>query len=103
MSDEKTPEKAYFDRQYGRLEVNPMGEDCVVNVGTNQTVEIDKLYGPLCALGVRIRLEYKNDVSDWVVERERPKDKKDSACEMEWIEMARWDCQLDFWENENEQ
>lgn len=94
-------EDASFDYRWDILEVNPGYENkhVVINVGVDQTVEIDKLYGPLCALGVRIRLEYNDKCSDWVVEREKPADVNDSGSPMEWVEVARWDCQLDWWKN----
>jgi hypothetical protein len=80
-------------------ELNAGGDSLVtVNCSANQTIEIDKSYGPLAALGVRVVLEYKSGKSDWVVSRERPKDPKDGGSEMEWVEMARWDCQLEWWE-----
>lgn len=72
----------------------------IVNCKANQIIEIDKLYGPLSALGVRIRLEYTNDKSDWVVEREKPIPDNDGKwCDVEWVETARWDCQLDWPKN----
>ena len=66
----------------------------VVNCGANEVIEIDKLYGPLAAHNVRIRLEYKDGVSDWVVESQ---DLKNNT----WKERARWDCQ-DDWPNDEE-
>ncbi len=89
-----------IETHLGAWQVNAGSDDITVNVSANQTVEIDKLYGPLAALGVRVRLEYRGDISDWVVERERPTDKRDGGSAMEWVEMARWDCQLDWWEDE---
>ncbi len=61
-------------------------ENIRVCLGVNQWVEIDKLYGPLAASFVRIRLEYLGDVTDWVVECQNPSTG-------EWEEKARWDCQ----------
>lgn len=88
MSKDKQP---WLDNSHGQWEVNP---DCDssgarINTGANYPVEIDKLYGPLASHLVRIRLEYTNDVSDWVVERQLLEGDA-------WIEMARWDCQLGF-------
>ena len=91
----------WLSEAHGKLEINP-GRDCIVNVGANQVVEIDKLYGPLASLGVKVVLEYKDDKSDWVVSRERPKDPKDGGSDMEWVEVARWDCQLDWWQDDEE-
>lgn len=78
--------------KFGHYEINTMGQKIIVNCGANETIEIDKLYGPLCASGVRIRLEYTAECSDWVVERE----KINNAAASEWIEVTRWDCQLDW-------
>lgn len=78
---------------WGEWEVNAGDGKLTVNCSANQIIEIDKLYGPLAAFGVRIRLEYANDVADWVVEREKL---DDSAEGRQWIEMCRWDCQLDW-------
>jgi hypothetical protein len=83
----KKTEPPWLDHRFGVWEVNP-GESLVqVNVGCNQPVVIDKLYGPLAANPVRIRLEYTEVATDWVVE-----------CELGdiWTEMARFDCQLDW-------
>lgn len=67
-------------------------QGAMVECAGDQTIEIDKLYGPLIACGVRVRLEVKT--GEWVVSRERvPKDG-----ETTWEEMARFDCQesIDF-------
>lgn len=78
--------------RFGRWEVNTMNGGILVCCGANEIIEIDKLYGPLAAHGVRVRLEYKDDKSDWVIESEDLKNEK-------WIERARWDCQ-DGWPEE---
>lgn len=72
----------------GCLEFNPGHEnkECRINIGCNQIVEVDKLYGPLCCSPVRVFLEYKDDVSDWVVQYQ-------NLTTEEWEEKARWDCQ----------
>lgn len=79
-----------------RKEINIGTDDhVVINCMANQTIEIDKLFGPLAALGVRIRLEYKNGVSDWVIEREVPIPESDGTwVDVSWVEVARWDCQM---------
>lgn len=96
-SEESAPwiEKSRF----GHYEVNTMGQKIIVNCSANEVIEIDKLYGPLCAVGVRIRLEYNDKCSDWVVEREKLNDGPEDS---EWIEMARWHCQLD-WPSKSEE
>lgn len=72
-----------------------------INCIANQTIEINKLFGPLAALNVRVRLEYFGDRSDWVVEREKPIPNADGTwSDVEWVEVTRWDCQLD-WPSEN--
>lgn len=85
------------EKRFDRWEVN-IGDDpkVVINCCANQVIEIDKLYGPLAATGVRVRLEYNDTCSDWVVEREKL---SGGSAESEWIEMARWDCQLDWLES----
>lgn len=90
MSDKKV---VYFDPYDCNV-------TCRVNVSANQLVEIDKLYGPLCALGVRVILEYTDEgVTDWVVYREKPVSTIPENNKTEWIEVARWDCQQDWWED----
>jgi hypothetical protein len=88
VSDGKT--KPWMEERFGVWEFHPgYGNEVRVNVGVNQTVEIDKLYGPLAAHGVRVRLEYEGERTDWVVEYKNLKTG-------EWIEKARWDCQEDW-------
>ncbi len=76
--------EAWLSRHLGELEVNPMGEDIRVNVGTNQKVTVDKLYGPLAASEVRVWLD--STTAQWVVEYCNPTTE-------EWEEKARWYCQ----------
>jgi hypothetical protein len=75
--------KPWISEENSIAEVN-LGDAPVVrvNCSANQIIEIDKLYGPLVASGVRIRLQYDDNVIDWVVERE--------ASEGVWEETARW-------------
>lgn len=68
-------------------EVNPDIEGLRVNTGCGVNIEIDKLYGPLAAHKVRIRCE--TNTAEWVVEYQHIDTE-------EWIEVARWDCQLTF-------
>jgi hypothetical protein len=86
MSNQKPETETWIEERNGKVEVNPMGQDVTVNVGTNQRVTIDKLYGPLCASEVRVHLEHTNDKADWVVEHYNLKEER-------WEEKARWDCQ----------
>lgn len=83
--------------QFGVEEVNS-GECSYfrVNCSANQTIEIDKLYGPLCASPVRIRLEYGSNLADWVVEYQNPSTEQ-------WEEKARWGCQESWPEDSNEE
>ena len=84
----KDDDKPRLEKPHETWEVHPgHGVPITVCVGANQIVEIDKLYGPLCSHDVRIRLEYTNDKSDWVVEIRQPE------IDAPWIEKARWDCQ----------
>lgn len=59
----------------------------VVDVHGDQYVEISKLFGPLVACDVRVRLDVAG--AQWIVERERLKLDGDQS----WEEMARFDCQ----------
>lgn len=91
--------KPWLEYRFGKWEVNLQSDTKVlINCCSNQTIEIDKLYGPLSALGVRILLEYiSNSAADWVVYREKfCYDKDGNPLPTEWIEVARWDCQLDW-------
>ena len=79
--------KPWMHFAHGRWEVNPDSVNeagVVINIGTDFNVEVDKLYGPLAAETVRVRLEHKT--TEWVVERYRV----DTDV---WEEKARWDCQ----------
>lgn len=59
-----------------------------VNIG-GAAVEIDKLYGPLSAELVRVRLDH--NTAEWVVERQRV-----DSLEDVWEEKARWYCQESY-------
>ena len=85
MSD---AELGWCEQRFGVPEWNPPSVKAVrVNVSCNQSVVIDKLYGPLCASDVRVRLEYDDaGNTDWVVEYLNPTTE-------EWELKARWDCQ----------
>lgn len=84
------------DERYGVLEWAP--EDCEkplrVFASANQIVEVNKEYGPLAAEDVRVRLEYTDEKTDWVVERYNVETNV-------WEEKARWDCQ-ESWPREQE-
>lgn len=80
---------------HGCWEVNPDSTEEVglcVNIGSNFNVEIDKLYGPLAAETIRVRVESAS--GEWVIERQRV----DTDV---WEEKARWDCQ-ESWPEETE-
>lgn len=87
--DQVSDNEPYFQRRFDRWEITPPMDDksgCVIEIGANQIVEIDKVFGPLCASPVRVFLEYDNDVADWVVQYQNPTTN-------EWEEKARWYCQ----------
>lgn len=64
----------------------------VVEIGANEPVEIDKMYGPLVAFPIRVYVDFAT--VEWVVEREFiPHDDKGNALESEWRIMARFPCQ----------
>ena len=57
----------YIDKEDTEItmRVNKMTILC----GCDQTVVIDKMYGPLCANAIRVHLDY--DSVCWIIERER--------------------------------
>ena len=57
----------------------------VVNISSEPTVEINKLYGPWAVWSVRARLDYAT--TEWVIEQEIW---RGEGCEIEWIERARF-------------
>lgn len=75
------------------LEINPDADlqEVVVNIGS-VAVLVDKLYGPLAAELVRVRLDA--DAAEWVVERQRVDNNT-------WEEKLRWYCQ-ESWPAEDE-
>lgn len=80
--------KPWLHNVDGVWEVNPRNDTEIrINIGSDYNVEIDKLYGPLVAHLIRVRCEVAT--AEWVVERQ-------SLEGDNWIEMARWDCQLGF-------
>lgn len=88
----------WWERRFGTIEFNPgVDETCTVNVGANQEVTIDKMYGPLVGNAVRVRLEYKGEISDWVIESEKiertERDDGGFDDDIKWVERARWNCQ----------
>lgn len=89
----KKPPDIYQDK-FHRWIVSTM-ENLNIDTGANVKIEIDKLYGSLCASSVRVHLEYKDNISDWVIENLNVKTGQ-------WDEMARWDCQKDFDDELNE-
>lgn len=89
--------KPWLSEHSGTPEVN-VGDAPTFRVccGTNQQIEIDKLYGPLCAELVRITLQREGEVADWVVERLNQTTER-------WEEKARWHCQESYPEDEESQ
>jgi hypothetical protein len=57
-----------------------------VNIGSSQTVEIDKMYGPLIFASVRVRADAST--CEWVVERE-------TINTGDWYEVVRIPGQVD--------
>ena len=58
-----------------------------VEIGSNHTVIIEKLFGPLIFCDLRITPDINE--GEWVVERQRI----DGNNETTWEEMSRFDCQ----------
>ena len=88
-------------------EIDTVVPHITINTGIETVVEIDKMYGPLCANAIRIRLDY--DTVSWIIERERitypvksiTKDDNgitfiDNDVISEWDEVARIDANV--WE-----
>lgn len=91
-----TKDLGYLSRNdLGELEYQPPYDETVtVNIGANQTIIIDKLFGPLIAETVRIRLDY--GPGTWVVERLNLTTEK-------WELKAQWDCQETYSETATDQ
>lgn len=58
-----------------------------------QAIVISKIYGPLGADDIRVRLDVGK--AEWVIERDGYKDRQAT-----WIEVARFDCQIGYEEHE---
>jgi heme A synthase len=85
--------KPWTQQTHDAWEVNPDSSEGVrINIGSDYNVEVDKLYGPMCAHLIRVRCEAAS--GEWVVERQ-------TLDGNTWIECARWDCQLGFEELED--
>lgn len=69
------------------VEVSPRTDTLVtLDIGADQPVILDKMYGPLIFANLRVTAEFKT--CQWVIERKRI----DSG---EWVEVARVDGQLE--------
>jgi hypothetical protein len=64
----------------------PFEQSVTVEVGVNQPVTIDKLFGPLIFADVRVTADFKT--CEWVIERQRIDSQR-------WVEVARIPGQLD--------
>lgn len=79
MSDKKP--SWWVDESRGHPQFNPgQAPRVVVNVGCEQSVEIDKLYGPLIFASIRVRADSKT--LEWVIERQQ-------VDTMEWLPVVR--------------
>lgn len=86
----------WLEKRFDRWEINSIGDsEIVVNISSNQKVEIDKLYGPMAASPIRAYLDHQQDKADWVVEYQCPRTQA-------WTEKARWDCQENWPDGEDE-
>lgn len=65
----------------------PMDAEVVIACGGDTNIRIEKLYGPLVACDVRVRVDVPK--AEWVVERLREPIEGDAT----WEEMARFGCQ----------
>lgn len=86
-------EEPWIGGDWGTWAINIRG-DVTINCGANQTITVDKMYGPLCAYPIRITLKYdKNCSGDWVVEYQNPTTEQ-------WEIKAQWSCQENWPESE---
>lgn len=69
-------------------------KDVVVNVGCDQNVAVDKLFGPQCSSKIRVRHEFTS--CEWVVEEQNFNNGK-------WVERARFYAQEFYDEKYTEQ
>jgi hypothetical protein len=76
--------KPYISEFHGKWEVDSVDGDITVNVGANQNVIVDKMFGPQCSSKIRARHEF--EACQWVVEEE-------NFNTGEWVERARFDAQ----------
>jgi len=87
------------------VEIDTTAKHITINTGTDTLIEIVKMFGPLIANTIRVRLDY--DSVSWIVERKRivytvksiTKDKKgltiyDNDITSEWDEVARIDANV---------
>lgn len=95
MSEQVSKQKRpWLSLEHDVWEVNEQGNEIIrVNIGA-ATVQVDKLYGPLAAETVQIRLD--RSTAEWIVERQRVDDDET------WEEKARWDCQESWPPEEDE-
>lgn len=69
------------------IEYNPeYGKTSIVNVGVDQWVEIDKVFGPQCSSKIRVKHDFKS--CEWVIEEENFNDWPTT-----WHERARFNAQ----------
>lgn len=87
-----TKPKPWTEERFGRTELNTGGNDVTVCCGANENIEIVKLYGPLSADDIRVRLDFHGTIADWVVERKEYDDDDDDVAPA-WVEMARFPCE----------
>jgi hypothetical protein len=80
------------ERRENKWEVTPpYGESVCVNVGIDQHVVVDKLFGPLAAAPARLKIDGQS--GEWVCEYQNPKTDQ-------WEEKARWSCQENWPEDQ---
>jgi hypothetical protein len=87
-------ERPRVETHFGKWEIHINSDIVEICCGANQTIVIDKMYGPLSAYPVRVTLKYDKDFDgDWVVEYQNPTTEK-------WEVKARWSCQ-ENWKDYN--
>ena len=91
MSDKKPEdEPLWCAEHFGELEINPNPKFVRINIHADQTVEIDKLYGPRVVMAIRTRVELTPN--EWVIEQEFLIEYESGESDTEWREVARFPC-----------
>lgn len=87
-------EKPWVTSEFGKWVVHTV-DPVELNIGANNTIFIDKMYGPLAAAPVRITLKYEDTTpATWVVEYK-------NFTTDNWEVKAEWNCQENWSKGDN--